>query len=47
MTGIYVTCVSGLIEIFGWEMLLLAAGLDPDGFGEVANRYASWIQQHS
>lgn len=46
MTGIYVTCVSGLIEIFGWEMLLLAAGLDPDGFGEVANRYASWIQQY-
>lgn len=46
MTGIYVTCVSGLIEIFGWEMLLLATGLDPDGFGQVTNRYASWIQQY-
>lgn len=46
MTGIYVTCMSGLIEIFGWDMLLLAAGLDPTGFGEVANRYASWIQQY-
>jgi hypothetical protein len=45
-TGIYVTCVSGLIEIFGWEMLLLTVGLDPEGFGEVANRYASWIQQY-
>lgn len=46
MTGIYVTCVSGLIDIFGWDMLLLAAGVDPDGFGQVTNRYASWIQQY-
>ncbi len=46
MTGVYVTLVSGLIDIFGWEMLLLAAGVDPTGFGAVANRYASWIQQH-
>jgi uroporphyrinogen-III decarboxylase len=46
MTGIYVTLVSGLIEIFGWDMLLLAAGTDPQAFGEVTNRYASWIQQY-
>jgi hypothetical protein len=46
MTGIYVTCISGLIEIFGWEMLLVAAGTDAKGFGEVTNRYASWIQQY-
>lgn len=46
MTGIYVTCVSGLIDIFGWEMLLAAAGTDPASFGEVAGRYASWIQQY-
>jgi len=46
MTGVYVTLVSGLIDIFGWEMLLLAAGVDPKRFGEVANRYATWIQQH-
>ncbi|HEX2948406.1 MAG TPA: uroporphyrinogen decarboxylase family protein [Armatimonadota bacterium] len=46
MTGIYVTCISGLIEIFGWDMLLMAAGMDPDGFGEVANRYAAWMQQY-
>jgi hypothetical protein len=44
MTGVYVTLISGLIEIFGWEMLLTAAGLDADGFGEVANRYARWAQ---
>ncbi len=46
MTGIYITLISGLIDIFGWEMLLLAAGTDPAGFGAVANRYASWIQQY-
>jgi hypothetical protein len=46
MTGIYITLVSGLIHIFGWEMLLLAAGTDRKQFGEVTNRYASWIQQY-
>jgi hypothetical protein len=46
MTGIYVTCISGLIEVFGWEMLLLAAGTDPKKFGEVTDRYCSWIQQY-
>lgn len=43
MTGIYTTAVSGLLEIFGWEMLLLAAGTDPGRFVALANRYASWI----
>ncbi|MEI6913843.1 MAG: uroporphyrinogen decarboxylase family protein [Armatimonadota bacterium] len=46
MTGIYVTIVSGLIDLFGWEMLLSALGVDPEGFGQVTNRYASWIQQY-
>lgn len=46
MTGIYVTMMSGLIEIFGWNMLLLIAGLDPTGFGEVSDKYASWIRQY-
>jgi hypothetical protein len=46
MTGVYITIVSGLIAIFGWEMLLLAAGTDPDAFGSLTNRYASWIQQY-
>ena len=45
MTGIYTTMISGLIEVFGWNLFLLAAGQDPAGFGEVANRYAGWIQQ--
>jgi hypothetical protein len=46
MTGIYITCVSGLIDIFGWDMMLLAAGTDPAAFGDLTNRYASWIQQY-
>ena len=46
MTGIYVTCMSGLIEIFGWETMLLAAGMDSEGFGDVTNRYCSWIMQY-
>ena len=45
MTGIYVTMISGLIEIFGWDMLLESLGEDPEGFGEVANRYSQWIEQ--
>lgn len=46
MTGIYVSCISGLIEIFGWDMLLLAAGTDPYAFGVMTNRYAAWMQQY-
>jgi uroporphyrinogen-III decarboxylase len=45
-TGIYVTQMSAMIEIFGWDMLLTAAGTDPDRFGQVVNRYATWIQQY-
>ncbi len=46
MTGVYTTLISGLIDLFGWEMLLLAAGSDRERFGELANRYASWMQQY-
>lgn len=46
MTGIYVTLVSGLIDLFGWDMLLLAAGTDPARFGELADRYVLWISQY-
>jgi len=45
-TGIYVTLMSGLIEVFGWDTMLCAAGIDPRGFGAVADRYSSWIQQY-
>jgi hypothetical protein len=46
MTGIYVTLISGLIEILGWEMMLLALGTDPRRFGELVHRYAEWIGQY-
>ena len=46
MTGVYTTCISGLIDILGWDMLLLAAGTDPQRFGELTNRYARWMQQY-
>lgn len=46
MTGIYITLISGLLGIFGWDMLLTAAGMDADGFGRVADRYSAWIKQY-
>jgi len=46
MTGTYITLMSGLIDLFGWDTLLMAAGIDPIGFGKVADRYASWMQQY-
>ena len=46
MTGIYTSMISGLIDILGWDMLLLAAGVDKIKFGELANRYAGWISQY-
>ncbi len=46
MTGIYITLVSGLVEIYGWEMLLLAAGTDPVAFGNLCNRYTDWVYQY-
>ena len=46
MTGIYVTLVSGLLEILGWDTLLMCAGIDQKAFGELVNRYAGWIKQY-
>ena len=46
MTGTYVTLMSGLIDLFGWDMLLLAAGTDEKRFGELANSYARWMQRY-
>ena len=46
MSGIYVTMISGLLGLFGWDLLLTAAGEDPARFGDLCNRYASWIQQY-
>jgi uroporphyrinogen-III decarboxylase len=46
MTGSYISCFSGLIEMFGWEMMLMAAGMDPKGFGEVVESYGKFIMQY-
>jgi len=46
MTGIYVSCVSGLIEMFGWDMLLTALGEDAEAFGEVTRRYGRLIARY-
>jgi hypothetical protein len=45
MTGIYTTCMSGLIYMLGWEMLLGCAALDPKKFGDFTNRYCGWMLQ--
>jgi len=46
MVGTYTTCISGLIDMLGWDMLLLAAGVDQKKFGEMTNRYCEWFQQY-
>ena len=45
MTGTYITVVSGLIDLLGWDMLLLTAGTDLEKFGEFTNRYADWVMR--
>jgi hypothetical protein len=41
--GIYHTLFSGLIDIFGWEMFLLAAGTNEKRFASIVAAYAQWI----
>jgi len=43
MTGVYVTCISGLIDLFGWDLLLEAMGDDPVRMGELTREYGEWI----
>ena len=43
MTGTYITVVSGLIDLLGWDLLLLTAGTDAEAFGRFTNRYADWM----
>lgn len=46
MTGIYVSCISGALEILGWDTLLMAVGIDSREFGEFLKRYEKWIGQY-
>lgn len=45
MTGTYITGMSGLIEMLGWDMLLTCAGEDADAFGAFFTRYSLWIEK--
>ncbi len=42
MSGIYISAMSGLIDMLGWDSLLLAAGVDSDEFGALIGRYTDW-----
>ena len=46
MVGSYTTGMSGMISIFGWEMLLEAAGDDYDRFGAMLQRYGDWLMPY-
>lgn len=46
MTGVYVTCISGLIELMGWNTLLEAAGLDYRRMGMFTQRYCNFIMPY-
>ncbi len=45
-TGVYITLISGFIDLFGWDLLLEAAGDDSKRFGELTNRYADWMMNY-
>ncbi len=44
MTGTYITAMSGLIDLLGWDMLLISAGVDHKKFGELMQRYTEWMK---
>ena len=46
MNGIYITCISGILELTGWDTFLMAAGLDSGAFGRFINRYCQWIRYY-
>ena len=43
MTGIYVTAISGFLDMLGWDMLLYSAGYDYAAYCDFCNRYSRWI----
>ncbi len=45
-TGTYITLMSGMIGAFGWDNLLMAAGMDPERFGSVLDRYTDWMMHY-
>ena len=45
-SGTYVTAVSALIDLFGWELLLEGLGEDSDAMGHILERYSQWLQKY-
>jgi hypothetical protein len=43
MNGTYTTFISGLLEVYGWDDLLLAMGLEPEKFIQSTKRYVQWM----
>jgi len=37
--------ISGILEILGWDMLLLALGTDEHKFGKLMDGYYEWVKQ--
>jgi hypothetical protein len=44
--GTYITQISGYIDLFGWEDMLMALGEDQHAFGEMTFRYADWMMKY-
>lgn len=45
MAGVYISMFSGLIDIFGWDALLMAMEYDEKRFGKVIEGYYQWVRQ--
>jgi hypothetical protein len=45
MGGVYITLISGFISLFGWEMMLLAMGDNPNRLAGLVERYYLWVKQ--
>lgn len=45
MSGTYITAMSGMIDLLGWETLLNCAADDSERFGEFIDRYTAWMDR--
>ncbi len=45
MGGVYITMISGILEILGWDMMLLALGSDEKKFNKLLEGYYEWVKQ--
>jgi uroporphyrinogen-III decarboxylase len=45
MAGVYINPVSGMLEIFGWDIFLMMMGMDLNKFNRVMESYCVWVEQ--